>query len=222
MLPEDFLSYIPKFLKDNIDASGEALVTYMNDFTDEFYGYIRELYFFSDALRVPAIFLDELGYWLAAGIKQGDSEATKREKIYYAVMNHKKRGTWTADAKIRIDAITGYSAAIFVSTESDDSIEMGQIASEDTTVYWSTEQGADGSDDLLGTWEVGDFTEYVIAGNIYIDLHEGVFTPVLTAAQIEQIVNEIATDIVPAYFAIYLGYINVTGQFVVYSGGIIS
>jgi len=221
MLPDTFLNYIPKFLKDNIDESGQALVTYMDAFQEEFYDYIREMYFFKDPLRCPTLLLDELGYWLAAGLNQTDSEATKREKIYYAVMNHKKRGTWEDDVKIRIDAITGYSATIFPSGDNDDAILLGQEAT-DPDYYWMTLQDNSGTDDEWGWWLVGDFTEYVVAGNVYIDCHEGVYTPVLTSDQIDQIVAEIETDVVPAYYAVYLGYINTSGQFVVYAGGVIS
>lgn len=220
MLPESFLDFIPKFLKDNIDAGGEALVTYMDELQDEFYGYIREMYFFKDALRSPDIFLDELGYWLSAGLKQDDSEATKREKIYYAVMNHKNRGTWEDDAKIRIDSITGYSAAIFRAGDNDDGILLGQEAT-DPDFYWMTFQDNSGTDDDWGWWLVGDFTEYVIAGNVYIDCHEGVTTPVLTSDEIQKIVDEISEDVVPAYYAVYLGYVNSIGQFIKYAGGVI-
>lgn len=218
MLPNTFENFIPKFLKDNLDTSGRALITYIDDFTDLFYGYIREMYFFKDAVRCPAEFLDELGYWLSAGLKQGDSESTKRTKIYYAIMGHKKRGTWEDDAKIKIDAITGYSALIFTAGDTDDAILLGQ-ESIDPDFYWITFQDNSGTDDDLGWWLVGDMTEYVIAGNIYIDCHEGINVSTLTSDEIAQIVAEIETDIVPAYYAVYLGYTTATGQFIHYAGG---
>jgi len=69
---------------------------------------------------------------------------------------------------------------------------------------------------------VGDGTEVEIWGNIYIDLHYGIHTAVLSASQIEQIVTDISMDIVPAYVRVYLGYVPVTGGFTIYSGGIIT
>ena len=223
MFPYPFESFVPQLLVYNLTPQGQAFIDkhdeYIIDWTDE----LKELYFVNKLVeRIPTAFLEDQGYFLNAGLKQTDSERTKRIKIKGAVKGHKKRGTWNDDAKIKIDAITGYNAEIFKAIQSDDSIEMGQTSDEDPTRYWSTEQGNDGVDDSLGTWEVGDFTEYVIAGNIYIDCHEGVHTAVLTSDQIEQIVVELEFDIAPAYMAIYLGYINTSGQFIVYSGGIIT
>lgn len=223
MVPYPIDKHIPKILKEYMTTKGQAFVDKHNEYLLAWIEELKEMYFLNKLPeRVPVQFLSELSALLNAGVLQTDSETTKRKKLYYAISTHKKRGTWEDDAKIRMDNITGYSASIFTVQNSDDSIEMGQIASEDATFYWSTEQGNDGSDDELGTWEVGDFTEYVVAGNIYIDCHEGVTTAVLSASIITQLVTELSSDIVPAYMAVYLGYVNATGQFIVYSGGIIT
>lgn len=222
MLPLPFEEFIPKQLSEDIDDKGQAFIDKVDSLIREMSDEILEMYWFKLAERCPSDFLEELGFWLNAGLFQTDSELTKRRKIKEAVVGHKRRGSWNNDAKPKVDSITGYDAAIFRSVDSDDSIEMGQLSTEDDTLYWSTESGKDGSDDDLGTWEVGDFTEYVVAGNISIDCHEGVHTAVLTSAQIEQIVVELEFDIVPGYMDIYLGYIDTTGAFIVYSGGIIT
>jgi len=222
MFPYPFEKFVPDILRNNLTAKGQAFIDKHDEYILAWIEELKELYFANKLPeRIPLDFLEEMGYFLNAGLMQTDTETIKRKKIADAVKSHKLRGTWNDDAKIRIDNITGYNAAIFVATQSDDSIEMGQTSSEDATVYWSTESGYDGADDSLGTWEIGDFTEYVIAGNVYIDCHEGVNTAVLTSDQIEQIVVELEFDVVPAYMKVYLGYINTLGQFIVYTGGII-
>jgi hypothetical protein len=91
---------------------------------------------------------------------------------------------------------------------------------DDPPYYWGT-MGVDGIDDLLGLAIIGDGTEVEIVGNIYIDCHYGIFVSTLTAAQIIQIVDDMAIDIVPAYMRVYLGYIDATGAFINYAGGTI-
>lgn len=222
MLPIPFNENIPLLLKKalSVDDSGQALA----DFWDEKYlalkNEILNMQYFKLPERCPSGFLDTLGDMLAASIQQGDSDFTKRFKILKAIETHKLRSTWTADAKNRIDAITGLSAVIWSQQDNDDAVWLAQESS-DLDFYWMTWQDNSGTDDDLGIWWVGDFTEYVIAGNIYINCHEGINVSTLTAAQIAQIVSNLEMDVAPAYMAIYLGYINAVGQFIVYSGGII-
>lgn len=217
MLPIPFEDNIPVLLRKALteDDAGQALANFWDEKYQALADEILEMYFFKRPERCPAMFLDTLGDMLAASIKQGDSDFTKRFKILKAIETHKLRSTWTSDAKNRIDAITGYSAVLYSVQDNDDSIEMAQQAS-DPDFYWSTESGADGTDDELGTWEVGDFTEYVIAGNIYINCHEGITTGVLTADQIAQIVSDLERDVAPAYMAVYIGYVNALNQFIIY------
>jgi hypothetical protein len=222
MIPIPVEDVLPKLLRKALseDSSGQAFVDWWNDNYQELVNEILELYYLKLPERIPSMLLDILGEMLSAGILQGDSDFTKRYKILKAVQTHKIRGSWTNDAKNRIDSITGYSAVIFSAGDNDDCIEMSQQAS-DPDFYWSTESGYDGSDDELGTWEVGDFTEYAISGIIYINCHEGIYVSALTADEIAQIVLNLATDIAPAYMKIYLGYVNSAGQFIKYSGGVI-
>lgn len=221
MLPLPIENYIPKLLTDNIDDRGQAFIDKINSLIINILDDIMEMQYFKLPERCPSVFIDELGYLLNAGIINTDTDRIKRNKIKNAVRSHRNRGLWQDDAKLRIDNITGYSAKIFRSIDSDDSILMAKQAA-DPDRYWMTLSAKDGSDDNLGIWLIGDFTEYVIAGNISIDCHDGIHTAVLTAAQIFQIKVEIQDDVVPAYCAVYLGYVNASGQFIVYSGGIIN
>lgn len=217
-----FDEFMPELLKRNISTAGQALIDWIDTDYEALEEEILEMYWFKLPERCPAIFLNELGNMLNANIKFGDTERQKRRKIKNAIATHKIRGSWTNDVKIRIDNITGYSAALYAVAieDSDDAILLG-YETTDPTAYWSTMQGDNGADDLLGMWMVGDFTEVVIPGNVYIDCHEGVNVSTLTAAEIAQIVAEIELDVCPAYMVIYLGYVNVSDEFVVYSGGII-
>lgn len=226
MLPIPFIEHVPKLYSQGQFNKTRPDVVALASFWDISYrrlsNEIFDMYWFKLVERVPHSLLEEWGYYLNADIRNTDNDFTKRRKIYDAVRTHKNRGTWEFDAKLRIDSITSYSAFIFKIFDSDDCIEMAGLPDEPVEYYWSTESCGDSAGDLnLGTWEVGLFTEPVIAGNIYIDCHEGFHTPELTADQIQQIVDNIATDIVPAYMRVFLGYRDSSGGFIQYSGGII-
>ncbi len=212
MLPTPFVKFIPKiFQKDTkAIAMADKIDTHLALWKRD----ILSIEQFRTADECPASVLNELGYLLNAGIQNEDSETVRRSKIYNAILNHKNRGTWDDDVKLRIQAITGIEPELFNQVDNDDWILLGK-ESTDPDRYWAT-LGTDAIDDELGIWLVGDMTEYVIAGNIYIDLKSSI----LTAAQIQQIVDDLSEDIAPAYYAIYLGYIS-AGIFVVYAGGII-
>lgn len=168
----------------------------------------------------PSIFLGVFGYMLNAGILPLDSDQVKRRKIRDAIATHKIRGSWANDAKKRIDNITGLNAVIVTQTGLDDWILCGD-GTEPPAFYWAA-LGVDGIDYGLGISLIGEGTEIEVAGNIYINLHYGITTPVLTAAQIAQIVQELSTDVAAAYYIIYLGYVDGAGMFQIYAGGIIS
>jgi hypothetical protein len=220
LLPIPLIKFFPKIFKNDDKAINLAskietnLLTWKND--------IIELNRFFRPDEVMERFLTELNFYLEAGMLNQDTELIKRKKARDAISQHKIRGTWQADAKIRIDNITGLSpgSRIFRSTGTADWILVGD-GTTPTDFYWAS-MGADGIDLDLGLDLIGEGTEIEIAGNIFIDLHEGVNTDVLTAEQIAHIVTDLETDVVPAYFIVNLGYVNVTGQFIIYSGGIIS
>jgi len=225
LLPMPFADFMPQILKNDSNPIGTIYTNKLDSMYGQLEGEIIEMQYFKTAWRCKSDFLDELGYFLAADLKNGDSELTKRKKISNAIMTHTKRSLWDSTKAI-LDAITGYDARIISNTlaTSDDSIEMGYTSDEtlngSAASYMSTE-GTNGTDANLGTWEVGAGSEIVIPGNIYINLHYGITTAILSAAQITQIKDAITLDIVAAYFIVYLGYLDGTSSFILYSGGTI-
>ena len=87
--------------------------------------------------------------------------------------------------------------------------------------YWAA-LGVDNIDLDLGIALIGEGTEVEVAGNIFINAHDGITVATLTADQVTQIVQELQDDVVPAYYIVNIGYVNTSGQFIIYSGGIIS
>jgi len=221
MLPIPFSKYIPKLFRDNQQAETTAMCDKADVNLQAWLNDVVALQYLPDADRCPYDGLKYLDAMLLAGVRSEDSNRQKRVKVLVAVSTHKSRGTWQFDAKLRIDAISGYEADFYRLSDIDDSIEMAGLSYEPLDSWWSTESAYEESDGDLGTWEIGSFVEPVIAGNIYIDCHSGVHTPVLSTEVIQQIVSNIENDIVPAYVRIFLGYRDTTGGFVTYSGGII-
>lgn len=218
IIPDSIIKHFPKFIQDNPDAGFLALANKIDDIFQQIESDIEIINFFNDPVKCPASYLTDLGYLVNAGIFYQDSEIIKRKKISEAVLSHKKRGQWANDAKLRIDNITAYDARILLSVDNDDWIMLGD--STDPPYYWGT-MGADGIDSSLGLALTGDGTEIVIQGNIYINCHYGITASTLSATQIAQIVLELEFDVIPAYFIIYLGYLDGTGAFIQYAGGII-
>ena len=218
MIPNPLLKFFPKLYQN--DSKAASLASKMDSIFASIKSDILGLKRLNRADECPGQFLSELDYALQANVQKGDTELQKRKKISNAIATQKKRGTWQNDAKIRIDNITGYSSDIYKASTSDDWILCGDGMIENDQNYYAS-LGVDGIDNNLGISLIGDGTEIEIQGNIYINLHIGIYTAVLSAAQILQIVNEIATDIVPAYFRVYLGYADITGAFNLYSGGAI-
>ena len=219
MIPVPFLQYIPKLFRDNATAETTALCDKADTNIEAWLADAVNIQYLLDVERCPNNFLFSLGDYLAAGLKSQDSDRTKREKIYKAIVTHKFRSTWTYSAKIIIDAITGYDARIVYATDSDDWILCGDGVLEVGT-SWALLY--DGSVDPWGMSLIGLGTEIEIQGNVYIDCHYGVIGSTLTAAQIADIVAQIVTDIVPAYMIIYLCYVDAGGILTVYPSGTIS
>jgi hypothetical protein len=224
LLAIPFEEFIPKILSSRISVSGQALIDWMNEKYPEIEKEVLDIYWFRLPERCPSDYLDELGHFLSADLKENDTVRQKRRKIQTAIATHKIRGSWTEDAKKRIDNIIGYNSVLYGKgiSESDDTILLA-YESDDPDTYWSTLQADEGSigDDLLGAWLVGDFTEHVIAGNVYINCHEGVTTGVLTPDEVAKLVLELEDDVTPAYFIVYLGYEDSSGTFIKYNDGII-
>ena len=107
-LPVPFKDFIPRAYWD--DPLSDVLATKADEHLEDWKADICNLSELIDPARIPAMFLDELGYYLNADLLPTDSERTKREKVWGAVEAHKRRGSWTADIKPKIDAIVGGNA----------------------------------------------------------------------------------------------------------------
>jgi hypothetical protein len=208
MLPIPFDNYIPKAFKRDSKtlALSSKVDANLNAWMQDLIGYDAML----DPVRIPSVFLNELGYLLNAGILDYDTETQKRKKIATAVQGHKRRGSWTFDAKPKIDIIAGGNSQIFTDPFGDDWILVGEWTDIDPAyTYWAS-LGVDGVDDDLGIALIGSGLEIEVAGNVYIDVDN----PALTAAEQQQIIDQMA-DIVPAYCYAHFGYLA-AGIFVEY------
>jgi hypothetical protein len=215
LLPIPFIDHIPRAYTREANAAITQMCDLADDHIEAWFEDAKNIPHLLDVERCPARFLNRLGNLLNAGIINSDSETMKRRKIYAAIRTHKIRGSWENDAKNRIMAVISYTPVIIRSYDTDDWILCGDGFVDSDDNYWAT-LGDDGEDDSLGMYLTGDGEEIVETGNIYIDLHEGVHTEVLTAAQVAEIVEQLASDVVPAYLKIHLGYIDGSGAFIHY------
>jgi len=220
MLPIPFKDFIPKIFRK--DPKADSLANKADDHLKEWRKDIFDLLRLIRPDEIPSQYLPELGFLLEAGIKNDDSDKLKRQKIRDAVKGHRFRGTFNLDVKLRLDAITGYSSRILDEDEeeiwgSDDWIMLSDGGATDSLVgtkYWGA-LGVDGIDDKLGIALTGG-DEVWVKVNVYIDLHEGVTTPVLTQDIIDKCVLEMQ-DVAPAYFNVYLGYVDSLDRFQLYA-----
>jgi hypothetical protein len=213
MLPIPFIKRIPKLFQR--DSKAIAMADKTNNNLNEWKNEAHTIEWIRRCDQCPSSLLDELGALLKVTFEADDDDATKRQKICTAVADQKDRATWESDAKGRIQDITGIAPEIYNVADTDDWIWLGKEAS-DPSFYWAT-FGTDAIDDDLGIWIVGEMDEFVVAGNIYIDLKSST----LTAQQIQDIRDALETDVAPAYYILYLGYVS-AGVFVVYANGIIN
>jgi hypothetical protein len=217
--------YLRKLFRDYPDDGYTALSAKMDADLLKMRQEIIELYYLKDSSRCIASLLDELGYYVSAGLFDSDTETQKRKKIYTAIVTQKTRSSFTYHAKPVMDAITGYDARI-LNTRAykmtlNSWVECDGVNNVGT--MWAPE--GDGTDPtFLGIRESCPGADIVpeIAGAIYIDCHFGVNTAVLSALTISQLYDFLKKEIVPAYFRCYLSYIDVSGFIQIYSGGIIN
>jgi phage tail-like protein len=206
MIPTEIIDFIPAYF--NRDAK---LTAFANK-VDSILAYLKSdtlgLNTLIDPMRIHSGLLENLGFFLNAGLNPEDSEAEKRYKIAKAVETHKKRGSFNDDAKLKIDLIAGGNSSIIRSFDKDDWILVGD-GNESSAYYWAV-MGCDGIDGQ-GISLIGAGNEIEVAGNIYIDVDNAA----LGAADQESI-RLAMLDIVPAYFAVHFGYVNVGGQFIEY------
>jgi len=169
MLPIPFEDFIPAILKDSLsgDDGGTALVNKIDEHLEDWKDDLIGLAFLKLAERCPDGFLDTLGNMFSAGILGFDTKTQKRAKIYGAIERHKRRGSWSNDAKGMVDAICGGDSSL-VTDYFDAQWILWAKESDDPDDYSST-MGEDGIDSDLGLDLIGTFTECVIEGIICID-----------------------------------------------------
>ena len=174
---------LPKIYQEYGDPVWRSLTDVLDTLVEDLDQGARDICKVLDPAAIPAIFLAELSWLLAADVQPGGSDATARRKVYTAVQRHKTRGTRTQSVKPMIDAITGYSASIFISSDSDDFILLANKAGDPVDKNWATLQSNDGVNPDLGCWlvQLDSPVSYVVAGYISIDLHPTIHTATLTS-----------------------------------------
>jgi hypothetical protein len=224
LFPYPIDSFIPKLNQDNLDAGYTALINKLNSIFLAWFNDLLNLYNLKTVDRCKSVFLDELGYMLAADIQQIDTERQKRQKIAIAVQTHKLRGTWIYHAKPMMDTITGYSAALINNAAQKRSMNIWVECDGVNNVgsKWAPEGDGDVAG-YLGIKESvpGGVYNAEIPGYIYINCHVGVYTAVLSAATIANIVYNFSLNVVPAYEICQLAYIDASGFVTNYTGGTI-
>lgn len=212
-LPTPFLNYIPKLFRQ--DSKAVAFASRMDIILGQWKADMlkfRRLYRFDEC---DSLFLNEIAFLLNVTFLNQDSDSTRRLKLKNAIPNQQHRGTWTYSVKPQLDAITGLNAVIMSPL-----FRSGEwyLMSTDTSLPepLTASLGTNGVTSGLGLDLSGSGDETNIPGNIYINAHLGVNTAVLTATQIAQIIVAFVVDIVPAYYQIFIGYIDVNGNFNLY------
>ena len=207
MLFQTIDDYIPKFFER--DTKLLSFISTVDSILDELKLETISLNDLIDPMKIPSGLLDNLGYYLSAGLVSTDSETIKRQKIATAIQGHKRRGSFNLDAKPKIDAIAAGDSVIIRSFDKDDWILVGDGLTP--TAYYRAALGADGIDEDLGISLIGEGLEIEVAGNIYIDVDN----MALTAGEQEQI-RVAMLDIVPAYMKVHFGYLDGFGSFIEY------
>lgn len=214
-----FKNYIPVIFRD--DPKTDALAAKADEHINEWKQDLRDLERIMRPDETPSKYLDELNELLSANFKPYDDDYTRRKKIQTAILKHKYRGSFSLDVKGRLDLITGYSSRILKEDDvaifgTDDWILLsdgGVADSQVGTKYWAA-MGVDGIDDDLGIALSGG-EEVWVKVNCYIDMHEGINTAVLTSDVLDACELEME-DARPAYYKIFLGYVDSLGEFQTY------
>ena len=206
MLPVPFKTFIPKIYWQ--DEKSDTLATEAEEHIEEWEQDVCQLEWLRQPERCPTGLLDELGYWLAAGINVQDTETEKRIKIATAVAAHKARGSFNFDAKPKVDAIAGGDSVIW-----SDVSEAWWVLTDGTSVLDWSAFGFDSSEGFDGIILAGTGDEVIFPGNIRIDVDNAT----LTSAQVASLVLTLQ-DVAPAYMRVILGYVS-AGVFIEYANG---
>ena len=148
-----------------------------------------------------------------------DSDRIKRIKIKNAIKSHRDHGLFVPVVKPLIDAITTLDSFIYhtPSALDEDEVLLGDGVDEST--IWSI-FGGDGVTPF-GFEVMGDDVSEQVAGVIWLALTDNPVAGVaITDPTIEYIKSVILSE-VPAYFVIYLGYVDADGYFVMYTNPVV-
>ncbi len=96
-LPTPFKTFIPRIYWE--DLKTDVLADKADENIEAWFADVVNLERLHQIARCPANLIDELGYWLNAGLKNLDSDQEKRQKLIGAIDAHKRRGSWTEHAK---------------------------------------------------------------------------------------------------------------------------
>ena len=232
MFPIPSSLYIPKIHRENTDDPKYLAFTGMiDDQLTLLKNEIFSLQHLKSSVRCPGALLPELAFKLGVTLLPTDTEDIKRHKIFYAMKSYRYKGCfdvathltvdeipWIRTIKTVIDNVTGYSCAQDIVAEEDQWIICGDGVVELLNNYAII--GGDGNSPY-GIYLSGSGAEPAGWGNVYIDLHPGVHTAVVSNAQIVEIAGILLDDMIPAYIVVYLCYVNTLGAFEVYTGGTI-
>lgn len=214
-LPTPFIQNVLATLRQASDPGTVALANKIDYWAENVAAEIAGMLAIHRPEQAPYVVLQELAYMVGANVVLVDSEDTIRKKIFAAVDSQKKKGQWLADAKPKIDVITGLNSVLWSGINDFWPVRIGNTPGMTYGSNWSI-RGAGDNAAYPGIIRTGTGTEAIIEGNIYIDLGGTAGNP--TAATIAAVVAAISLDVVPAYFKEFLGYV-VAGAFTVYAGG---
>ena len=215
MLPIPFISFIPKLFQK--DGKAISLGSFMDTFLSERRAEVLKLRRAYRYDEVDSYFLPEIAFLLGITFRNSDSDVIKRKKIKNALPSFRYDGCWNLgpySIKLQLDGITGYSAVLMTAQQRQG--EWVLVSSDMTlTEPYVASLGA-GTDPGLGLDLTGMGDELSIRGNIYIDLHSGVHTAVLTNDMVNLIKDLMINELGPVYLRLFLGYVDADGKFISY------
>ncbi len=221
MLPVPFEKYIPQTLRDQLsdDAGGQALVNRVDTSLRELREDTLRIEWLRNPEQCPSKYLNLLAEKYAITVYPADSDRVKRIKIKNAIKTHRNHGLFEPVVKPLIDTITGLDSFIYKTPSDIDEDEIFLGDGDDEDKMWSV-FGGDGVAPF-GFEAMGDDTSEQVAGVVWIALTNN---PTSGAAITDDMVDEIKRIIlldVPAYFVVYLGYVDADGYFIMYTNPIV-
>lgn len=167
LLPIPTIDHFPSAFRN--DEGIIALTTFLDAEYRRWFNDSVNLETLRDPARCPAVCLNAFGSWLAAGLRDEDSESMKRKKITNAIKNLKLRGTWLYSVKIAIDSRVGGDSQLVSRQGIDDFILCG-TGDEPDGYFWSVLGGVDPDADygialVAGAGEIITETDTIGLGN---------------------------------------------------------